>query len=69
MIQHMDISLINGDKQKMVRLPSDKAHTLMVDIMHQGYDYICSEKDSDGTLTVIWPASTTIGKQLPKGEK
>ena len=54
------------EKQQKKTLPAKEAHTLLVDLMHEGYDTYCSEIDTDGKLTVIWPASTNIGKQLKK---
>ena len=50
--------------QKTKTLPVEEARTLLVELMHKGYDTYCSEKDSDEKLTIIWPASTNIGKQL-----
>lgn len=52
------------DKQNMKILPAEEARTLLTELMHQGFDCFCSELDSDGNLTVIWPASLEIGKQL-----
>jgi hypothetical protein len=51
--------------QKSKTLPAEEARTLLVELMHEGYDTICSEIDKDGNLTVIWPASKIVGKQLP----
>ena len=56
----------NPDKQQKKTLPAKEAHTLLVDLMHEGYDTYCSEIDSEGNLTVIWPASTNVGKQFKK---
>lgn len=47
-------------------LPRKEAHSLLVELMHQGYDTICSPLDENGMLTVTWPASTNIGKQIPQ---
>lgn len=57
---------IDKEKQKTETLPAEKARTLLVDLMHEGYDTCCSKINDDGTLTVVWPASTNIGKQLKK---
>lgn len=51
--------------QKSKTLPAEQARTLLVELMHEGYDTICSELDKDGNLTVVWPASRIVGKQLP----
>lgn len=51
--------------QKSKTLPAEQARTLLVELMHEGYDTICSEIDKDGNLTVTWPASRIVGKQLP----
>ena len=56
--------MFDKEKQKKVILPRDKARVLLTDLMHEGYDTFCSEADTDGNLTVIWPASITTGKQL-----
>ena len=47
-------------------LPAKEARSLLVELMHEGYDTICSPIDENGMLTVTWPASETIGKQLPE---
>ena len=58
-----EISYIEG-RQMIKTLPAKEAQTLLVELMHEGYDTYCSEKDISGNLTVIWPASINIGKQL-----
>ena len=50
--------------QNKKTLPGKEARTLLVELMHEGYDCFCSEADENGNLTVIWPASLEIGKQL-----
>ena len=52
------------EKQNSKTLPKEEARSLLVEFMHQGYDTFCSE-EKNGRLTVIWPASTNVGKQLP----
>ena len=51
------------EKQRKVTLPAEEARTMLVELMHEGYDTLCSE-NSDGRLTITWPASTEVGKQL-----
>ena len=53
----------SSKRQKTCTLKREEAHTLMVELTHKGYDYACSELKED-MLTVTWPASTEIGKQL-----
>ncbi len=58
---------IDNKRQQVLVLPEDKARTKLVELMHEGFDTYCSEIDSDGDLTIVWPASTNVGKQLPNG--
>ena len=51
-------------KQMTKTLPIKEARSLLVELMHEGFDTFCSEADDKGNLTVIWPASLNIGKQL-----
>ncbi len=64
---YKEISYTEG-RQMIKTLPAKEAQTLLVELMHQGYDTFCSEKDIAGNLTVIWPASINIGKQLPQNK-
>ena len=50
--------------QKTVTLPKEEARSLLVELMHKGFDATSSPVDKDGNITVTWPASTNIGKQL-----
>ncbi len=63
-----DITYVKG-RQNIKTLPAKEAETLLVELMHAGYDTFCSERDSAGNLTIIWPASLTVGKQLSKSNK
>lgn len=54
---------MNTGKQKEVTLPLEEARSLLVELMHQGYDTVCS-KEENGKMTVTWPASLNVGKQL-----
>ena len=49
--------------QKTETLPVEKARTLLVELMHGSFDTVCSEAQN-GYLTVTWPASLNVGKQL-----
>lgn len=45
-------------------LPREEAHHLLTELMHDSFDVMCSPLDNDGNLTITWPASLSIGKQL-----
>lgn len=51
-------------KQKSRTCSKEEARSLLTELMHKGFDTICSAEDKDGNLTVTWPASTKTGKQL-----
>lgn len=53
----------DSERQKTKTLPLEEARSLLVELMHQGYDTVCS-CDKDGMMTVTWPASVNVGKQL-----
>ena len=52
------------NEQKSVTLPKEKAHNLLTELMHESFDTACCAVDENGNLTITWPASTSIGKQL-----
>ena len=61
-------SIDKSVKQKTVTLPRKEAHSLMTELEHKGFDYMCSELHIDNTLTVTYPASLKQGKQLWEGK-
>ncbi len=63
MIPMDEVILTSGLQQKRT-LPKKEARTLMTELMHQGFDVFCSEVDRYGNMTVIWPASTLVGRQI-----
>ncbi len=56
--------LEESKKQKQITLPKEEARSFLVELMHKGYDSICSEADESGNMMITWPASTKAGKQL-----
>ncbi len=63
MITSDNITKLSGPKNQ-ITLPQDEGRTLLVELMHQGFDTYCSEVDASGNLTITWPASLATGKQL-----
>ena len=55
---------MQSNRQETKTLPAIEARALLNELERKGFDTICSPKDENGNLTVTWPASLYIGKQL-----